>query len=109
MKRKVILAVILSFFLLWAVFFLTDHLRTMAEKTPVFALETNSYDDGGSKKYTGLLYNVYYLHFLNPAMTEGWFNPDNTLKDEYRDQEYVTGYEIAPWFVSIDQIKKKYQ
>lgn len=39
-------------------------------------------------------------------MNEEWFNEDGTLKDEFKDKEYVIYKKVVPWFTSIDKVKK---
>ncbi|NLD26475.1 MAG: hypothetical protein GX661_03855 [Acholeplasmataceae bacterium] len=108
-KEKIIVFILISFLLLGLIFFTTDYLRVKDDKSPVFAFQTVTYDDGGSIKHTGLLYNIYYLHYFNPDMSEDWFNPEDTIKDEYKDQEFICDYVFTSWFVSIDKVKRKYQ
>lgn len=72
----------------------------------MFAIYSDSYEDGGSKKYTGLFYNVYYLHYENPQSNREWYNEDGSIKDEYKNKEYIIDYKISPWFVKIDKVKE---
>lgn len=47
-------------------FFTTDFIRANNNKNPIFSIYPDGYEDGGSKKYIGLFYIVYSLHYENP-------------------------------------------
>lgn len=104
MRKKFL--IILLFIFIWSSFFTIDLIRTKNDKKPVFSFYSGMYDDGGSKRYTGLFYNVYEFHYYNPNMTKEWQNSDGTLKDEYADKLYITGTKLVPWFISIDKAKE---
>ena len=91
--------------LLFGTFITTDFLRAKEGKEPIFAIYMKSYEDGGSKKYLGLFYNVYHFHYINPEMTAEWCNEDGTFKDEYKDQVYLEYTKVTLWFTSIDDVK----
>ena len=107
-KSKKIICILLAIIILWGIFFTTDLIRTNKNMKPIFAINISSYDDGGSKKYVGLFYNVYSLHYYNPNMNEDWINDDGTIKDEYKDKEFIVFKKLVPWFVSIDKVKDDY-
>ena len=60
-KLKKILFIIGAFIILWSTFFITDIVMVNKNKKPIFAIKVADYDDGGSKKYIGLFYNVYHV------------------------------------------------
>jgi hypothetical protein len=103
--KKVIFFVLVGFLFVWMFFFITDLIRSKNNETPIFSIYTQGYDDGGSKRYTGLFYSVYDLHYENPEMTEDWFEENGVIKDEFKDREYVCDMKITAWFVSIDKVK----
>jgi len=105
---KISLLVVFIFIIIWVTFFVVDSSRARNDKEPVFAIYTIGYEDGGSKKYTGLFYNVYWLHYFNPLMNSDWENEDGTLKEEYLDKEFITGVKVTPWFYKIDKVKDNY-
>lgn len=104
-KSRIFVLIVIALVLCWSAFFIVDNIRASKDKTPIFSIYSASYDDGGSKKYTGFMYNVYVLHYYNPEMTKDWENEDGSLKDEYKDKEFITGVKIVPWFYSIDKVK----
>ena len=100
--------VIILIIVIWGAFFVIDLVRVKNDKLPIFAFRTASYKDGGSSRYTGLFYTVYSMHYFNPEMNENWENEDGSLKEEYKDQEYIVYKKLVPWFVGIDYLKDKY-
>jgi len=106
-KYKVLIIVFSIILILFATFFTTDYIRAKKEKKPIFAVYVAGYDDGGSKKYLGLFYNVYCvkIYYSEPE----WHNEDGTLKEEYQDQVRLTYWEVTPWFKSLDKVKEKYR
>lgn len=61
MKNKVIkkVAIIIGIIILvWVIFFTTDYIRVKNNKTPIFCININGYDDGGTQEYLGLGYKV---------------------------------------------------
>lgn len=95
-RKKIILSIVILFLVLWSIFFVTDNIRCKNEQEPIFCIEGETYEDGGSKKYVGLFYNYYSLKVLNPEKTE-----DND------EPEYLVDKVITPWFFSIEYAKKK--
>ena len=83
----------------------TDSIRAKNNKQPIFAIKAKLYEDGGSKLYIGLFYNVYAIH--EDQVKPEWYNEDGTLKEEYKDKQYNIYKKITPWFVSIDNVKEE--
>ncbi|MFA7435195.1 MAG: hypothetical protein WC006_02380 [Bacilli bacterium] len=106
MKRKY-KYILLYIMLIWVILFFVDFARMKNSKIPIFAFYTASYEDGGSKRYTGLFYNVFHLNYYNPNMEENWFKDDGSIKDEYKEYEYIKDIKIVPWFYGIDKLKEK--
>ena len=96
MKKKIIISILITFVLVWTVFFTTDSIRCKNDQEPIFCIKTSVYNDGGSKKYVGLFYNYYCLKTLNPNKTN-----DNN------ESEYLIDKVITPWFFSIDYAQNK--
>lgn len=107
-KLKIITFMILLITIIWGTIFTTDLFRAKNNENPIFSIYVDGYEDGGSKKYIGLFYIVYSLHYENPEMNDEWLNEDGTLQDEYKDKEYVIYKKVVPWFTSIDKVKKNY-
>ncbi len=84
-----------------------DIVRTKRKEFPEYTFATTSYNDGGSKRQIGLFYKTYYIHVLNPFMTENWLNEDGTIKEEYKNEEYIIGHYIVAWGVSFEKVKSK--
>jgi hypothetical protein len=40
-------------------------------------------------------------------MEENWFKDDGSIKDEYKEYEYIKDIKIVPWFYGIDKLKEK--
>jgi hypothetical protein len=106
-KRSKILIIIFAILLVvFGSFITTDILRAKNNEKPIFAIHIDSYEDGGSKKYVGLFYNVYAIHSIQ--INKEWLNEDGTLKDEYKGQEFVEYTKVTSWFTSISDVKKKH-
>jgi len=50
---------------LYLVIFFVDYSLAIQDKTPVFALETVTYKDGGTKVYLGLGYKIIRYHVID--------------------------------------------
>lgn len=74
---KFILGIMLAVVSLWGVTGIIDYSKIKEFKKPIFAIPTNTYDDGGSGTYQGLGYSFEI---------EGNFLPDD-------EQPGVTYYE----------------
>ena len=96
MKKKIIISILITFVLVWTVFFTTDSIRCKNDQKPIFCIEAAGYDDGGSVMYVGLFYNYYCLKTMNPKKTI-----DNN------EPEYLVDKVITPWFFLIDSAKNK--
>src|SRR5690606_28073618 len=94
---------------IWISFFVVDFIRSKSDSKPIFCIQTQSYEDGGSVKYTGLFYNVYSLNYYNPDINKVWYNEDGSIKDEYVEDEFIKDHVITPWFYSIDKVKDRYK
>lgn len=95
-RKKIFLAILFSIIIIFATVFTTDLIRCENNQKPIFCIETQTYNDGGSKQYVGLFYNYYSIKIINPEKTE-----DNDAP------EYLTDKVITPWFFSIKYAKKK--
>lgn len=63
MKNKLKLGLIISL-LTWVIFFIADFSLAQANKSPIFSISLQTYDDGGSAEYYGLGYKVNkYVYF----------------------------------------------
>ena len=56
--KKIILRAVFIVIILCISVFTTDYIRVKSNQKPIFAISTNSADDGGSGKYQGLFYSV---------------------------------------------------
>lgn len=91
-RNKKLLIILFGFIILWSLFFVTDSIRKDRNQKPIFCIETGAYDDGGSIRYTGLFYTVYYVVDIDtsnepPIIYYGyymttWFNSLAKLKDK---------------------------
>lgn len=106
-KIKIIIIIFILILVIFTGFFTTDLVRTKNDKKPVFAVKTAAYDDGGSIRYTGLFYNVYYIHTFSDDYSSEWLNEDGTIKEGYEDRMYFIDYEITPWFTSLSKAVEK--
>lgn len=80
-----ILSLIFIVIILFFIIALTVDLnRTKHNQAPVFVFETTAFDDG-SKRYTGLLYSVYY--FLDT------------------EDVNASSYHLTPWFTDFELVK----
>ena len=99
-KKNIIIISILSFELLFSIFFVTDSIRCKNDKDPIFCIHYGTYKDGGSKHFIGLGYNYYkivnYTCIMGP-------NNDETCLEENRTFDYV----ITPWFCDINNAKEQ--
>jgi hypothetical protein len=89
-KRKKRLIVISIILFLWLVMLSTDIILAEKDHAPVFYARVVSYDDGGSKKYIGLFYQVYHVKDINL---------------DQPNEEIDYGYHLVPWFYSLDYVK----
>jgi hypothetical protein len=85
-KKRIILS---TFLLVLITMFSTDFIRSKSDQSPVFAILTGTYDDGGSKRFTGIFYTVYQV---------------KELTEEYGVRDY--GYHVTFWFDDLDRIKE---
>lgn len=90
-KKKKVFIIISLVLLLWLIMLATDMILAEQNHKPVFSIETAQYDDGGSIRYTGFLYQVYDVKSLSES-------PPYTVENE--------GVYLVPWFFSIDYVKK---
>lgn len=104
-KFKIMIFISVSVIVLFIIFITTDSIRAKNNEKPLFAIQTKQYEDGGSKKYVGLFYNVYEVHSLE--IRKEWLNEDGTLKEEYKDQAIIEYTKVTSWFSSIDKVKEK--
>ena len=96
MKKKIIITCIIAFVCLWVSFFVTDSIRCINDKEPIFCIEVARYNDGGSIKYVGLFYNYYSLKQLTVNEVDGNYESD-----------YLIDKVITPWFFGIEYAKRK--
>ena len=89
-KTKKRLIIISIFLFLWLIMLATDIILAEKNQAPVFYAREVSYDDGGSKKYVGLFYQVYHI---------------KSIDLEQEDQVIDYGYHLVPWFYSLDYVK----
>ncbi len=87
-KRLIIISIVLF---LWLIMLSTDIILVEKNQAPVFYAREVSYDDGGSKKYVGLFYQVYHVKSIDP---------------EQGEQVIDYGYHLVPWFYSLDYVKE---
>ena len=85
MKKKFFILLIFIFFL-WLGFLITDFVRINHFEKPIFALATETADDGGSGKYIGLGYSFDI---------KGNFLPDDEFPGVTSFHAYIFGIEIA--------------
>lgn len=95
-RKKIFLVIFLSIIIIFTTVFTTDLIRCRNDQTPIFCIETQTYNDGGSKQYVGLFYNYYSLKIINPEKTKNNDEP-----------EYLTDKVITPWFFNIEYAEKK--
>lgn len=88
--RKKFKIVVFALFIVWLVIFSTDLIRASNDSDPVFAIQTGSYDDGGSERFTGLFYMVYHV---------------KNLDIEHGTEDF--GYHVTSWFRRIDDVKER--
>jgi len=82
---------ILSFVLLaWILVLSVDNYRAEHQKAPLFCVEVETYDDGGSIQYVGLFYQVYHVK-----------HQDQTPEPMTIDY----GYYVVPWFITLHYVK----
>lgn len=76
--KKRLLFSLLIFVLLSSIFGIIDYYRANSNKIPIFAIQTTSYKDGGSKEYWGLGYKVIKCNNLNgdTSSNMGFYNLD---------------------------------
>jgi hypothetical protein len=86
-KRRIFISIFLFF---WLIMLSTDILLIEREQPPVFYARVVSYDDGGSKKYIGLFYQVYHI---------------KTFDLEQPNELIDYGYHLVPWFYSLEYVK----
>jgi len=85
---KVILTVLGAILIITILFFTIDCIRVNINTSPIFCVQTQTYDDGGSTEYTGLGYKV--IKYV-------------TLKDD------TVKYKIGTWFMKFDNPFKNEQ
>ncbi|MBO5166390.1 MAG: hypothetical protein IJ405_05700 [Lachnospiraceae bacterium] len=85
MKKKFFILLILLFFL-WLGLLITDFIRVNHFEKPLFALATETADDGGSGKYIGLGYSFHI---------KGNFLPEDEFPGVTSFTAYIFGIEIA--------------
>ncbi|MCR3906448.1 MAG: hypothetical protein NUK62_05440 [Tenericutes bacterium] len=90
-NKKRWLIILSSILFIWLIMLTTDMIMTQQNKKPVFCIETAQYDDGGSIRYTGILYQVFEVITINES-------PPPDVNDE--------GFYLVPWFFSIDYVRK---
>ncbi len=90
-KKKKILIFVSIILCAWLVMISTDVILAERDQMPVFCIKIVEYEDGGSKKFVGLLYQVYRVVKLDEN------NPN---------QESDYGYHVVPWFYSLDYVKE---
>ncbi|MBE6130228.1 MAG: hypothetical protein E7183_00700 [Erysipelotrichaceae bacterium] len=89
MKKKIIICIVITFVLMWTVFFTTDSIRCKNNLDPIFSIEVAMYEDGGSIYYVGLFYNYY------------------RVRENVENKDVITDYVITPWFFGLDYAKEK--
>lgn len=87
-SKKIILAVLGVLLIIIILFFTVDCIRVNINTSPIFCVQTQTYDDGGSIEYTGLGYKV--IKYV-------------TLKDD------TVKYKIGTWFMKFDNPFKNEQ
>lgn len=83
-KRKIIISVILLF---WLLFLITDFSLSRVNKSPIFAIPLITYKDGGSAEYYGLGYKV--IKYVNLTAERG---PE------------VIKFDFGTWFMKFDKV-----
>lgn len=91
LRKKKIMIVISIILSIWLVMLSSDIILAEKNQAPLFYARIISYDDGGSKKYVGLLYQVYHVKSF-----------DSNQPIEVIDY----GYYLVPWFYSLDYVKE---
>lgn len=76
MKKKLIIVFLILLVLF--IFYLVDNKRVKNDKTPIFAIKTGAYKDGGSTEYYGFLYKVIKCNTLSGDKSAhiGYYNLD---------------------------------
>lgn len=85
MKKKKIVICAIVIVVIWIVVGLLDFFRVKSFDKPLFCIETEMYDDGGSGHYIGLGYSFNI---------KGNFMPEDELPGVTEYTYYILGFEI---------------
>lgn len=87
-KTKIIYTILIIIALIAIVTAITDYIRFKQNKKPIFAINTGTYKDGGTKEYLGLGYKVIDFNSIsgnNDMKFSSWFTwfsrPDDLDED----------------------------